>query len=238
MSKFSTRKIVIAGAMSAVAVILGATHWGFIPWFAGASLTIMHVPVIVGAVLEGPLVGLVIGFIFGLFSLIQAAVAPTGPADTWFVNPLLSILPRLFIGPAAWLAYRLIATAGREAALMLGGLLLGLIGAFSYLIGESSVPLALVIAGAGMGMTAALVYRSFQESAESLGLTVAGVVGSATNTALVLGVIGLLGYLPWKMIAAIALANGLPEAVLAAAITLAVVGTWKGIERGHSGARL
>ena len=34
----------------------------------------MHVPVIIGAVLEGPIVGLVIGFIFGLFSLIQAAI--------------------------------------------------------------------------------------------------------------------------------------------------------------------
>ena len=238
MSKFNTRKIVIAGAMSAVAVILGATHWGFIPWFAGASLTIMHVPVIVGAVLEGPLVGLVIGFIFGLFSLIQAAVAPTGPADAWFVNPLLSILPRLFIGPAAWLAYRLIARAGRELALVLGGLLLGLTGAFGYVIGESNVPLALVVAGLGLGMTAALVYRSFHRSARSLALTVAGIVGSVTNTVLVLGVIGLLGYLPWKMIAAIAVANGLPEAVVAAIITLAVVAAWQGIERGRGGSRI
>ncbi|MGB8252563.1 MAG: ECF transporter S component, partial [Anaerolineaceae bacterium] len=76
MSQDRTRKIVIAGVMAAVSILLGVTRWGFIPWFAGVSLTIMHVPVIIGAILEGPIVGLVIGLIFGLFSMIQAAVAP------------------------------------------------------------------------------------------------------------------------------------------------------------------
>ena len=178
-----TRKIVVAGVMSAISIFLGATHLGFIPWFAGAALTIMHVPVIIGAVLEGPVVGLVIGFIFGLFSLIQGAIAPTGPADTWFVNPLLSILPRLFIGPFAW-----------------------------------------------------LVYRALEKINNVLALIVSGVVGSLTNTVLVLGVIGLLGHLPWGLIGTIAVTNGLPEAVVAAIITLAVVAAWQGIEtrRGAS----
>jgi uncharacterized membrane protein len=101
-----TRKIVITGVLSAISIFLGITRLGFIPWFAGASLTIMHVPVIIGAILEGPVVGVVIGFIFGVFSLIQAAVAPTGPQDVIFTNPLISILPRLFIGPISWLIYR------------------------------------------------------------------------------------------------------------------------------------
>lgn len=101
-----TRKIVIIGVLSAISIFLGMTRLGFIPWVSGASLTIMQVPVIIGAVLEGPIVGFVIGLVFGIFSLIQAAVAPTGPADVWFTNPLLSILPRLFIGPVAWLIYR------------------------------------------------------------------------------------------------------------------------------------
>lgn len=103
-----TRKIVITGVLSAISIFLGITRLGFIPWITGASLTIMHVPVIIGAVLEGPVVGLAIGLIFGVFSLIQAAVAPTGPADVLFTNPLISVLPRLFIGPVSWLIYRLL----------------------------------------------------------------------------------------------------------------------------------
>lgn len=172
MAQARTRKIVVAGVMGAISVLLGATHWGFIPWLSGASLTIMHVPVIIGAILEGPIVGVAIGLIFGLFSLIQAAVAPTGPADVWFTNPLLSILPRLFIGPVAWLSWNAL------------------------------------------------------KKWPALGLVLAGIAGSLTNTVLVLGMIGVLGFLPWAGLLPIVVANGLPEAGAAAVITLLVVAAW------------
>ncbi|HEX7434480.1 MAG TPA: ECF transporter S component, partial [Anaerolineaceae bacterium] len=106
MPQDRTRKIVVAGIMAAISCFLGLTHWGFIPWFGGVSLTIMQVPVIIGAVLEGPLVGAIIGLIFGVFSMLQAAIAPNGPTDVWFTNPLLSVLPRLAIGPLAWLVWQ------------------------------------------------------------------------------------------------------------------------------------
>jgi uncharacterized membrane protein len=106
MPQDRTRKIVVTGALGAISILLGLTHWGFIPWFAGISLTIMHVPVIIGAILEGPIVGAGIGLIFGLFSLVQAAVAPSGPGDVIFTNPLISVLPRLLIGPVSWLVWR------------------------------------------------------------------------------------------------------------------------------------
>ncbi len=106
MAQERTRKIVVTGILGAIAIFLGLTHWGFIPWFGGISLTVMHVPAIIGAILEGPVVGAIIGLIFGVFSMIQAAVAPNGPGDVPFTNPLLSVLPRLFIGPAAWLVWK------------------------------------------------------------------------------------------------------------------------------------
>ncbi len=101
MAQDRTRKIVVTAVLGAITILLGLTHWGFIPWFGGISLTIMHVPVIIGAILEGPLVGAGIGLIFDLFSMLQAAIAPTGPLDPLFTNPLLAVLPRLFIGPVA-----------------------------------------------------------------------------------------------------------------------------------------
>ena len=106
MPQDRTRKIAVAGILSAISILLGVTRWGFIPWFGGVSITIMHVPVIVGAILEGPIVGLVIGLIFGVFSLLQAAMAPTGPIDVFFTNPLVSVLPRLLIGPVTWFVYK------------------------------------------------------------------------------------------------------------------------------------
>jgi len=121
MHGMKTRKIVIAGVMSAIAIFLGATHLGFIPWFTGIALTVMAVPVIIGAILEGPVVGLIIGLLFGLFSLLQASIAPTGPGDVVFTNPLISVLPRLFIGPVAWLVYRSIGRMNEIVGLAAAG---------------------------------------------------------------------------------------------------------------------
>ncbi len=178
------RKIVVTGVLGAISIFLGITHWGFIPWFSGASLTIMHVPVIIGAVLEGPVVGTLIGLIFGVFSLIQAAVAPSGPTDVWFTNPLLSVLPRLFIGIISW-----------------------------------------------------LVWKSLKKN-PTVGLIASGIAGSLTNTVLVLGMIGMLGFIPWQALPAIALVNGLPEAAVSAVLVLLVVAAVRQIKVGRGKSKL
>ncbi len=152
MSQDRTRKIVVTGVMGAFSIILGLTHIGFLPWFSGTSLTVMHLPVIIGAILEGPWVGAIIGLIFGIFSLIQAAVAPNGPGDLIFVNPLLSILPRLFIGPIAWLVWRAL-KRWDVVAIIVGGiagsltntiLVLGMIVVLGYYPLVAVIPVALV----------------------------------------------------------------------------------------------
>jgi uncharacterized membrane protein len=95
----SVRKIVIAGVLGAIAILLGWTRLGFIPVpTAAGNATIMHVPAIVGGILEGWIVGGIIGTIFGLFSFIQATVP-------LFKDPLVAILPRIFIGITAYLSY-------------------------------------------------------------------------------------------------------------------------------------
>ena len=93
------RQIVIAGILGGIAIFLGYTRLGFIPVpnLAG-SATIMHVPAILGGALEGPVVGTIVGGIFGIFSFIQAEVP-------FFRDPLVSILPRLFIGVLAWAVF-------------------------------------------------------------------------------------------------------------------------------------
>jgi len=178
------RKIVVTGVMGAISIFLGITHWGFIPWFSGASLTIMHVPVIIGAVLEGPVVGTMIGLIFGVFSLILAGVAPSGLTDVWFTNPLLSVLPRLFIGPISWLVWQAL------------------------------------------------------KKLPAVGLIASGIAGSLTNTVLVMGMIGVLGFLPWPALPPIALVNGLPEAAASAILVLLVVAAVRQIKIGRGKSKL
>ena len=186
MNEFNnTRNLVITALMAAITLLLGWTHWGFIPWFGGVSLTIMHVPVIIAAIIVGPVSGLIVGLIFGAFSMIMAGVAPSGPTDVWFTNPMLSVLPRLFIGPLAWLAGKALKRWPAAA------------------------------------------------------LAVAGAVGSLTNTVLVLGVIGLMGLLPWAVLGGVVISNGLLEMVASMVVTTAVVAAYWHIPLGkRKGANL
>lgn len=115
----NTRRIVITGVLAAIAIILGLTGWGFIPVpNVSGNATIMHVPAIIGGVLEGNLVGLLVGGIFGVFSWLQAQ--STGNA--LFTNPLVSVVPRLFIGVVASMVYRAFRSKGEIVALALSGI--------------------------------------------------------------------------------------------------------------------
>ncbi|MDR0599197.1 MAG: ECF transporter S component [Treponema sp.] len=108
MKNERARKIVIAGVFSALEIVLGSTGLGFIPLPLG-NATIMQVPAIIAGILEGPLTGAFVGLIFGIFSVIQAALIGASPVDLAFLRyPPIALVPRLLIGPAAWLVYFLV----------------------------------------------------------------------------------------------------------------------------------
>lgn len=103
--KLGTRQLTMIGMLSAISIVLGATGYGFIP-LPMAKATILHIPVIIGAILEGPIVGAMIGLLFGVFSLIQNYVAPSSALFFAFQNPLVSVLPRILIGIVAYYTYK------------------------------------------------------------------------------------------------------------------------------------
>jgi uncharacterized membrane protein len=155
----NTRRIVVAGVLGAIAIVLGVTRLGFIPVpNVSGNATIMHIPAIIGAVLEGPIVGILAGGIFGIFSMLQDT---TG----LFSNPLVSVVPRLFIGLTSWLAY-----------------------------------------------------RSLERVNIDLAAAVAGVVGTLTNTILVVGMLLVFGLIPMAAIPTI-VPQAIAEIVIAAVLT-------------------
>lgn len=143
----SVRKIVISGILGAISILLGVTRLGFIPVPTPAGhATIMHIPVILGGVLEGPVVGLITGIIFGLFSFLQ-------PGAPFFADPLVSIFPRLFIGIVSYLVYYSTKNINTVLACILAGafgsatntvLVLGMATWRGYLPSEVSVSIGLL----------------------------------------------------------------------------------------------
>lgn len=111
----NTRRIVVGGVLGAIAIVLAVTRLGFIPVpNLTGNATIMHIPAIIGAVLEGPLVGTLAGGIFGIYSLLYSG-------SPLFANPLISVVPRLLIGVASWLAYRSLVKVNQDLASVVAG---------------------------------------------------------------------------------------------------------------------
>lgn len=106
VKKINTRELVVIGMLSAITMLLGITGFGFIP-LPFMKATILQVPAIIGGLIEGPRVGAMVGFMFGSFSIYQNIVMPSIMSFA-FLNPLISILPRILIGPFAYLIYKIL----------------------------------------------------------------------------------------------------------------------------------
>ena len=74
--------------LTAIEVILTFTPLGFI-MIPPVSITVLHIPVIVGAILTGKKGGAVLGGVFGICSVIKATTAAASPVDMAF-SPFLA----------------------------------------------------------------------------------------------------------------------------------------------------
>ncbi|MGL5315262.1 MAG: ECF transporter S component [Peptostreptococcaceae bacterium] len=127
----NVRRMSIIGVLSAISIMLSLTPLGFIP-IGPVNATIMHIPVIIGAIIEGPIVGMSIGFIFGATSLLRALTMPTITSFA-FINPLVSILPRVIIGLVAYYVYQLAVKITKNS--FVSGWIVGAIGSLVNTIG-------------------------------------------------------------------------------------------------------
>jgi len=168
----TTDRIVIAGILAAITICITLIPGiGFIPIpNITGNATIAHIPTVIGGVIGGPVVGFFSGLIFGIMSLLHA----TTPM---FKDPLVSILPRIFIGLVAW------------------------------------------------GVFAALKRLN-----TDLAAIMAGFLGSATNTVLVLGMGLLRGYVPLALLPTV-LPQAIAEAIISALLAEVIVRSYSIVQR-------
>ena len=114
----SIRQMTMIGMLSAVSIFLGLTGLGFIP-IPPVKATIMHIPVIIGAIVEGPVVGSLVGLVFGLFSMYQNFTAP-GPTSFIFWNPIIALIPRVLIGITAYYIYAFLKNKIKNKSISIG----------------------------------------------------------------------------------------------------------------------
>ena len=100
-------KITFTGILIALMFAFSWTVLGMVP-LGIASATTVFIPVVIGIIcLNDFRYTLVLGFSFGIVSLIRA-LAPNGFLDPFFVNPLVSVLPRVLMAIVTHLIYNLV----------------------------------------------------------------------------------------------------------------------------------
>ncbi|KUO72630.1 MAG: hypothetical protein APF77_07260 [Clostridia bacterium BRH_c25] len=127
----NTRQIAVIGMLSSISIVLGLTGYGFIP-LPIAKATIMHIPVIIGAILEGPMVGSMVGLIFGLFSIFQSVSNPSLLSFA-FINPLVAVLPRILIAITSYYCYKLASRKAKALGIGIGAAVGSLTNTFGVL---------------------------------------------------------------------------------------------------------
>ena len=193
-TKKDTRWMVSVALMAAIIIVLANTPLGMIQ-LPIIKATTVHIPVIIGAVLLGPAAGAILGCVFGICSLVSNTMAPT--LLSFAFSPFMSTTGLTGVVKALWISI--------GCRIMIG-----------------------VVAG-----WLWIMLKKFNVN-QTIALVVTGFAGSMTNTIFVMGSIYILfaqQYAQakevaitavWGLIMGTVTASGIPEAVAAAVLVLAL----------------
>ncbi|NSN07032.1 ECF transporter S component [Enterococcus faecalis] len=196
MNKKTYRLVLTATFLSIILLMSAIPFLGFIP-LGVLNITTMHIPVIIGSIILGPLRGAFLGGIFGLLSLWKATTTPTtlsfifspfipviGSNHGSWKSLIIVLVPRILIGVVPYYVYNCLKKIrGKENSILL--MLSGIAGSLTNTL-----------------LVMNLIYFLFKsEYSDAIGKSSSAI---------------------YSTILAIILTNGLPEAIVAGIITTAV----------------
>ena len=217
MKNEKTYELVLTALFTAIIVIMAFTPLGYIPLVV-INATIIHIPVILGALFLGPKKGAFLGFVFGLTSFINNTFK-AATASAFVFSPVLAynvvgvsgifkslyicFVPRILVGIVPYYVYILIRKAlkseqkaGRIVVDVLASLILFIsVRAFLiHLFPEALSALVCTIVGiaAGIALMVVLTVTGRKKGSTNIALAYAGLSGAFTNTLFVMSGIYLL----------------------------------------------
>lgn len=235
-TKISVQRLTIIAVLSAISFVLGSTPLGFIP-VGPIFATTMHIPVIIGAILEGPVVGGFVGLFFGLFSMARGFLNPT-PTSFIMMDPRVSVITRVLMGVLTGLLYQKISKFPQERLKKILVAMWGLLLAYN---------LYRIVEDLGVGvrhysqwilsfvLIAILIWTIRRKPDRTFSLWISAAAGSAMNTIFVLSMVYLLYAVrfveqigrpasdAFPAILGIAVTNGVPELILVTLISGSVL---------------
>ena len=236
--KLTSKQLVTAAILGAITIVLSITPLGLIP-LGVINATTMHIPVIIAAIVEGPIVGSLVGLIFGISSLANAIIRPN-PVSFVFYNPLISIVPRILIGITSYFTYSALKNKDEVSLKRLTKvswtlILVGLAYLLYKNIKTKTSILNIVLVIIFLIITIVLLIYSRKTAVLDFPIAIGAFVGSMTNTILVLGGIYLIYAQKYveavniplesakSAILGVSITSGIPEAILSVILTTSVV---------------
>ncbi len=217
MKNEKTYELVLTALFTAIIVIMAFTPLGYIPLVV-INATIIHIPVILGALFLGPKKGAFLGFVFGLTSFINNTFK-AATASAFVFSPVLAynmvgvsgvfkslyicFVPRILVGVVPYFVYLLIRKAlgggqgtGKIVVNAVASLIL-LISVRAFLIRlfpEALSAAVCTVIGliAGIVLMIALTLSGSRRENASVALAYAGLAGAFTNTLFVMSGIFIL----------------------------------------------
>ena len=217
MKNERTYELVLTALFTAIIVIMAFTPLGYIPLVV-INATIIHIPVILGALFLGPKKGAFLGFVFGLTSFINNTFK-AATASAFVFSPVLAVnvvgvsgifrslyicfVPRILVGVVPYFIYVLIRKAagdehkaGRVAVNAIASVILfiSVRAFFIRLLPESLSAMVCTIIGvvAGVILMAVLTISGNTKGSSNIALSYAGLAGAFTNTLFVMSGIFIL----------------------------------------------
>lgn len=216
MKNEKTYELVLTALFTAIIVIMAFTPLGYIPLVV-INATVIHIPVILGALFLGPKKGAFLGFVFGLTSFInntfKAATAsafvfsPVLAADVIgisgvFKSMYICFVPRILVGIIPYFIYLLIRNLLRREQkiwhILIHGaaavILFVSVRAFAENLSGGKNALISTVAGLACGIIlfVILTLNAGKKETASIALAYAGLTGAFTNTLFVMSGIFIL----------------------------------------------
>ena len=149
--KAKTHKMVLTAMFTAIIIAMAfVPYMGYIP-LGFMNATIIHIPVIIGAIVLGPKIGAFLGGIFGLTSMINNTINPNltsfvfspfysvGEVHGNLNSVIICIVPRVLIGVVAYYVYKAVSKLIKKNGNVIALAVAGVAGSLTNTIDRKSV---------------------------------------------------------------------------------------------------
>lgn len=120
MKNKKTLQLAMLAMFSAIIILMSFTFLGYLK-LAIVQITFLTIPVAVGAIILGPVSGLILGAIFGVTSFIQCLMGDPFGATLLAINPIFTfimcLVPRMMVGYIGGLLFKILKSKNTELAI-------------------------------------------------------------------------------------------------------------------------